>query len=34
MSILPASFFTSFCALTVAIVCAKLGNRLKRGKRL
>ena len=33
MSILPASFLTSFCALTVAIVCAKLGNRFIRGER-
>ena len=33
MSILPASFLTSFCALTVAIVCAKLGNRFLRGER-
>lgn len=32
MSILPASFLTSFCALTVAIVCAKLGNRFLRGE--
>lgn len=33
MSILPASFLTSFCALTVAILCAKLGNRFIRGER-
>lgn len=31
MSILPASFLTSFCALTVAIFAAKLGNRLSGG---
>ncbi len=31
MSILPASFLTSLCALTVAIVAAKLGNRITRG---
>ncbi|MGN0448091.1 MAG: nucleoside recognition domain-containing protein [Acutalibacteraceae bacterium] len=28
MEILPASFLTSFCALTVAIIVAKIGNRL------
>lgn len=33
MSILPASFLTSFCALSVAIICAKLGNRFLRGDR-
>lgn len=33
MSILPASFLTSFCALAVAIFAAKLGNRLLRGDR-
>lgn len=33
MSILPASFLTSLCALTVAIICAKLGNRFLRGER-
>lgn len=33
MSILPASFLTSFCALAVAILSAKLGNRFKRGKK-
>ena len=33
MSILPASFLTSFCALAVAIICAKLGNRFIRGER-
>lgn len=27
MEILPASFLTSFCALTVAVTAAKLGNR-------
>lgn len=32
MSILPASFLTSFCALFVAVISAKLGNRFKRGK--
>lgn len=32
MSILPASFLTSFCALTVAVVSAKLGNRFMRGE--
>lgn len=30
MSILPASVLTSFCALTVAIVAAKLGNKYLR----
>ena len=34
MSILPASFLTSFCALTVAVIAAKLGNRLLRGDSL
>ena len=34
MSILPASFLTSLCALTVAVVCAKLGNRFLRGEHL
>ena len=33
MSILPASFLTSLCALTVAVLCAKLGNRFLRGDR-
>lgn len=33
MSILPASFLTSLCALTVAILCAKLGNRFTGGVR-
>lgn len=33
MAIMPASILTSFCALTVAITCAKLGNRLRK-KRL
>lgn len=33
MSILPASFLTSFCALAVAIFAAKLGNRFLRGDR-
>lgn len=33
MSILPASFLTSFCALLAAILCAKLGNRFIRGER-
>lgn len=32
MSILPASFLTSFCALTVAVFSAKLGNKLRSGK--
>ena len=32
MSILPASFLTSFCALFVAVISAKLGNRFVRGK--
>lgn len=32
MSILPASFLTSLCALAVAIVAAKLGNRFLRGE--
>ncbi len=31
MSILPASFLTSLCALAVAVLCAKLGNRFIRG---
>lgn len=31
MSILPASFLTSLCALVVAVTCAKLGNRFLRG---
>ena len=29
MSILPASFLTSFCALAAAIVAAKVGNKLR-----
>ena len=33
MSILPASFLTSFCALSVAILCAKLGNRFLKGEK-
>lgn len=33
MSVLPASFLTSFCALAVAIVCAKLGNRFSKGEK-
>lgn len=33
MSILPASFLTSLCALTVAIIAAKLGNRITRGDK-
>lgn len=33
MEIMPASILTSFCALTVAVVCAKLGNKLKAPKR-
>ena len=33
MSILPASFLTSFCALSVAILCAKLGNRFIKGEK-
>ena len=32
MEIMPAAFLTSFCALTTAIIAAKLGNRFgKRG---
>ena len=34
MSILPASFLTSLCALAVAIAAAKLGNRYLRGESL
>ncbi len=33
MEIMPASILTSFCALTVAITTAKLGNRLLKGKQ-
>ena len=33
MEIMPASILTSFCALTVAIIFAKLGNRLHKTKR-
>lgn len=33
MEIMPASILTSFCALTVAILFAKLGNRLHKAKR-
>lgn len=33
MAIMPASILTSFCALTIAVTCAKLGNRLGK-KRL
>ena len=33
MSILPASFLTSFCVLSVAILCAKLGNRFIKGEK-
>lgn len=37
MEIMPASILTSFCALTIAVVIAKVGNRMKpgagRGKR-
>lgn len=33
MEIMPASILTSFCALTVAILFAKLGNRLHKTKR-
>lgn len=33
MSILPASFLTSFCALSVAILYAKLGNRFLKGEK-
>ncbi len=32
MAILPAAFLTSFCALAVAILCAKLGNKFLRGE--
>jgi len=30
MAILPASFLTSFCALAVAVLAAKLGNRISK----
>ena len=30
MSILPAAFLTSFCALAVAVTAAKIGNRIYR----
>lgn len=30
MAIMPASILTSFCALTIAVTCAKLGNRLRK----
>lgn len=30
MEIMPAAFLTSFCALTTAVVVAKIGNRLRR----
>lgn len=37
MEIMPASILTSFCALTIAVVTAKIGNRIKpragKGKR-
>ncbi len=33
MEILPASFLTSLCALTVAVTSAKIGNRFLKGKR-
>lgn len=33
MSILPAAFLTSFCALLAAVVSAKLGNRFLRGEK-
>lgn len=33
MEIMPASIFTSACALTVAVFFAKLGNRLGKRKR-
>ena len=33
MAIMPASILTSFCALTIAVTCAKFGNRLRK-KRL
>ena len=32
MEIMPASILTSFCALTVAVTAAKLGNRFLKGK--
>ncbi len=32
MEIMPASILTSFCALSVAILIAKIGNRIKRNK--
>ena len=33
MSILPASVLTSFCALSVAVFSAKLGNRFIKGEK-
>lgn len=33
MSILPAAFLTSFCALTAAIIAAKAGSRILGGKK-
>ena len=33
MEIMPAAFLTSFCALTVAVVVAKVGNRFGRKGR-
>lgn len=32
MAIMPASILTSFCALTIATTCAKLGNRVRKKK--
>lgn len=34
MEIMPAAFLTSFCALTAAVVVAKVGNRLTEKKLL
>ncbi len=34
MSIMPAAFLTSFCALAAAVIVAKIGNALRRKKRV
>ena len=33
MEIMPAAFFTSFCALATAVLVAKIGNRLSKKVR-
>ncbi|MCM1365358.1 MAG: spore maturation protein A [Faecalibacterium sp.] len=33
MEIMPAAILTSFCALTVAITAAKIGNRIRRKRK-